>query len=84
MIEQIEIFRFKSKAEVPTILSQIVTLSTTSEEIDQIQKFAEKHNLSSSGTLKTALKNAKFNLRWSNENIPIIKEIIKQKYSYSL
>lgn len=78
----IEIIRFKSKAEIPSILSQIVSLSTTNEEIDRIQKFAEENNLKSSKTLKTALQNAKFNLDWAKENIPIIKDIIKNKYSY--
>lgn len=83
VIFSIEIFRFKSKTEIPNILSQIVSRSTTNDEIDRIQKFAEENNLSSSETLKTALKNAKFNLRWANENIPIIKDIIKHKYSYA-
>lgn len=62
------------------VISQIISLATTREQIDQIRKFADDHNLGSSVTIKTALKNAQMNLEWADENIPIIKGILKHNY----
>lgn len=64
-----------------SVLSRIVSQATTHEEIDRIQKFANENNLSSSVPIKTAIKIAKLNLQWADENIPIIKNILKQKFS---
>lgn len=73
----LKISRFKSKAEISKILLQIIPLATTNEDIAQIQKFVEEIDLSSSETIKTALGNAKLDLQWADENIPIIKGIIE-------
>lgn len=68
-------FRFENQNEVPTILSQIASLSTTSKEIDRIEKFAKENKLEN---IEAALKNAKLNLEWADKNVPIIKETIKK------
>lgn len=71
-------FRFENQNEIPRILSEIVSLSTVPEEIDRIEKFAKNKKLEN---METALKNAKLNLQWSEKNVPIIKDIIKQIHS---
>lgn len=68
-------FRFENKNEVPTILMQMASQSTTSTEIDRIEKFAKENKLEN---IKTALENAKLNLKWADNNVPIIKDTIKQ------
>lgn len=51
-----------------------MSVSTTREQIDKIEKFANENKLN----LKTALETAKLNLKWAEENVPIIKSIISQ------
>lgn len=72
-------FSFKSDKEVPNILSEILSLSTTHEEIDKIQKFTEEHQLDSNRSLKAALESAKLNIEWAEKNIPIIINVIRQE-----
>lgn len=69
---------FNRLKDVPTFLSQIVSLSTTYDEINRIQKFAEENGLDSKIIVKNALKDAKFNLKWTTKNVPIIMDIIKK------
>lgn len=77
-ISKMQIRRFESQTEVPNILSQILSKSTSHEQITKIQKFAESNDLESNPTLKTALTNAKLNLKWAEQNVPIIKDFVKQ------
>lgn len=65
-------YRFESDDEIPKILSKILSLSSNRKQIEKIQKFAEKKNLD----VKTALKDAKMNLKWAEKYVPIIKKII--------
>lgn len=64
---------------MPTILSQLVSRATTTQQIDRIQKFADENQLNEDKSLKLALNGAKFNLNWSERNVPIIKDFIKSK-----
>lgn len=61
-----------------TILRKLATLLTSSQQIDQIQRFADENGLNTSQELKAALDNARFNLKWAEKNVPIIKNVIKQ------
>lgn len=67
-------FRFENQNEVLSILMQIVSLSTTQEEIDRIERFAKENKMN----IESALTDAKLNLRWADKNVPIIKDTIKQ------
>lgn len=74
-----KIFRFETDTEVPTILSQLVSRATTTQQIDRIQKFADENQLNEDMSLKLALKGAELNLNWSERNVPTIKDFIKSK-----
>lgn len=65
--------RFESANEVPSILTTIVGRSTTIEQIEKVQTFAKENTLDTNKNLRTALKNAHFNLKWAEHNVPIIK-----------
>lgn len=67
--------RFENLDEVLRILKEIVSLSTTRKEIDRIEKFAEENKLEN---MNAALNDAKLHLQWSERNVPIIKNAIKQ------
>lgn len=73
-----EIFRFASDTKVATALIKLASVLTTSQQIDQIEKFVSKNKLDSDDSLKVALQNARFNLEWTDKNVAIIKKIIKQ------
>lgn len=48
-----------------------------SDEINRIQKFIQENDLESKENVKTALKNAKLNLKWASKNVPVILNEIK-------
>lgn len=60
------------------MLRKLAPLLTSSEQIDRIQMFASKKGLDTSNELKTALDNARYNLKWTKENIEVIKDAIKR------
>lgn len=66
--------RFENQNEVLSILLQILTSSTTHNEIDRIENFAQENRMN----IKIALKDAKLNLQWADQNIPIIMDVLKQ------
>lgn len=70
----LENFRFENRNEVATILSQIVSRSTTHEEIERIEKFAEENKIN----IGIVLEDAKLNLQWADKNVPIITDVLKQ------
>lgn len=71
-------FSFGTKDEVHRILLEMTSRSTTSEEINRIQRFVNENNLDVNGSIKEALNKAKLNVQWANQHIPIIQKIIKQ------
>lgn len=62
---------------MPDILSKIASSATADDEINRLQKFAQENNLISNKIVKTALENAKLNLKWSSQHVPVIVETIK-------
>lgn len=66
---------------MPSVLSIAISRSTTSKQIEKIQKFTEENGLQSNNELKLALKNAKINLKWAENNVPIIKGYLKKSPS---
>lgn len=74
----IETFRFESDMKVATTLIQLSSVLTKNAQIDRIQRFITENGLGSNEHLKAALDDAQFNLKWTNENIPIIKDVIKR------
>lgn len=67
-------FRFESNAEIPKILTEILLLINTREQINKIENFINDNKLG----LKSELEDAKLNLKWAEKNVPIIKHILKQ------
>lgn len=59
------------------ILSKVASSSMNSDEINRIQKFIQENDLESKEKVKTALKNAKLNLKWASKNVPVILDEIK-------
>lgn len=59
------------------ILSESASILTKSEQIDRIQRFNE-NVLGSNERLKNALESARYNLKWADKNVPIIKNIVQQ------
>ncbi|XP_055325495.1 uncharacterized protein LOC129579438 [Sitodiplosis mosellana] len=70
---------FETDNELPKILTQLIGRSTTSEQIEKLRKFVKENDLESNKNLKTALTNADFNLKWAEQNVPIIKDFVKEK-----
>ena len=60
-------------------MTSVVARSTTTEQIEKVQKFVNENKLDSNQNLKTALTNAQFNLKWAEQNVPIIKEYLAVK-----
>lgn len=73
----IETSRFSANSKIP-MLRKLAPQLTKNEQIDRIQKFANKNELNSKEELKAALENAHFVLKWADKNIPIIMNAIKQ------
>ena len=69
-------FRFNTDTNAVEILTQITSLLTSREQIDRVQKFAEENELVEN--IKDALKGARSNLAWADENLPVIKNTIQQ------
>lgn len=63
---------------VPELLSKLASLLMTNEEINRIQKFVQQNDIDSKEKVKTALENAKLNLKWASKNVPIILSTIKE------
>lgn len=57
-----------------SILSQIVSRSTTHEEIERTEKFAQENKIN----IGMVLEDAKLNLQWADKNVPIITDVLKQ------
>lgn len=49
------------------------------EQIEKVNKFVEdnKSELGTVDTLQTSLKNANYNLKWAEKNVPVIKKYLK-------
>lgn len=60
------------------ILSSIIDVVSTQEEIDRLQKFIKENGMESDEKLTEEMKVAKSNLRWADEYVPIIKNAIKR------
>ena len=60
-------------------MTSVVARSTTTEQIEKVQKFVNENKLDSNQNLKTALTNAQFNLKWAEQNVPIIKAYLAAK-----
>lgn len=73
--------RFASDGKTAGFLIQLVSVLTNSEQIDRIQRFANKNGLDSNELLEAALENARHNLKWDEENVPIIKNVVQQMIS---
>lgn len=71
-------FRFESNKELPKIFLTALPRSTNIEQIEKIQKFAKENDLKSNKDLNSALKDAEFNLKWSEKHVPIIKDYLKK------
>lgn len=63
---------------VPELLSKLASLLMNNEEINRIQKFVQQNDIDSKEKVKTALENAKLNLKWASKNVPIILSTIKK------
>ena len=74
------IFRFASDGKVAATLIQLTSVLISNEQIDRIERFANENGLGSNEFLKDALKNARFNLKWSDKNVPIIKKVVQQMH----
>lgn len=68
--------RFEAENEVPKVLTQLATRFTSQKQIDKVRIFVEdnKSQLGSTQLLSLALKNAEDNLKWAEQNIPLIKK----------
>lgn len=71
------IYRFASDGKVAATLIQLTSVLTNSQQIDRIQGFVNENGLDSNEQLKVALDNARYNLKWADENVPIIKSVIQ-------
>lgn len=60
------------------ILSSIIDVVSTQEEIDRLQKFISENGMESNEELIEKIKVAQSNLRWADKYVPIIKSAIKQ------
>lgn len=61
-----------------TILSSIIDVVSTQEEIDRLESFIEENGMESNEELTEKMKLAKSNLRWADKYVPIIKNAIKR------
>lgn len=60
------------------ILSSIIKVVSTQEEIDRLQNFIKENGMESNEKLTAEMEVAKSNLRWADEYVPIIKNAIKR------
>lgn len=72
--------RFASDGKVAATLIQLSSVLTNSDQIDRIQKFINKNGLDANEFLKNALDDARFNLRWAEKNVPIIKSVVQKMH----
>lgn len=75
------ICRFGDDKDVKLILIQIVARLTTKKQIDKVEQFVKENNLTST-KLETALENARFNMKWAEIHIPIIKIYLEKKEEF--
>lgn len=65
-------FRLKSDGGALTLLSQVLALSSSYEEIDDVQNVATDIGLNVDG----ALESAKSNIKFADKYVPLIKKAI--------
>lgn len=74
----LKIFRFESDLKVTTTLIKLLSVLTKSVQINRIQTFVNAIGLGPNEHIIAALKDAQFNLKWTDQNIPIIRDVIKR------
>lgn len=64
---------------MPSVLSSLASQFTSNEQIENVNKFIEENKsaLGPIDTLQISLRNAKYNLKWAERNVPAIKEYLK-------
>lgn len=63
---------------MPNILSETIDMLTTGDQVNNVEKFCKENNLDSDVKVEKALKTAKFNLKWAEQNLPIIKSYLQK------
>lgn len=68
---------------MPSVLSLLASQFTSNEQIEKVNKFVEENKsvLGPVKTLQISLKNAKYNLKWAEKNVPVIKNYLKSDTS---
>lgn len=64
---------------MPKILSQLIGMLTTSEQVDKADKFVRQNQWQGNEKLQKALKSANANLKWAENNIPKIINYLEKK-----
>lgn len=65
-------------SSIDSILTKLLRVLSTSEEISRIERFMKENGLDSERLLKD-LEEAKSELRWANKYVPVIMDAMEQK-----